>query len=1187
MNKKVSTLVAALMAAGALVLPKDVFAQVAYANGGQSAITEVAAGNYYFVITDGEGDAKKDYVVVVNPDGAGLVAKDFASATVADMITVEASENSYTLKTGDKVLSFNTKKDNTTFASFAENGSVKNVSLVWGENEIQINSTSGKGYVTRSGINFGVNSGNIKNSGFQGKVLGTSSLAAIPNPVEEMKVDTKVSNGDAVILMYGDKVLAWDATAKKAVLTDYVADEPALWYLEIDPVTSKAHFKDADGNYLVEDDDNTTYAVELSLTKDKDADTYTLSTGWEGVGITGVAVAGSGQISIAAVPERDITSVTDLNSWYNSKGFNFDVNGKDVEGNLFGTDKVIFSFTVQGSGYTLKSQGGNDITIPAGTYFFTDVKFLEGQGAADVVTRLDNKNAKYIDWLNSTMIAVSSTLASEATDSDRKDGEGFELVEVLGGEFDFQETGDDPQGDDIAIGNAAFTVNKQAGQDYPYALSLANFTYQAKSTDYDTEEQKSKPIKIAVESYTNSGVTTSRIVSKVASANQYIFKFGNSAVLNVRTLLKDTKEAAVYTIQFVDGVKADEDLMDKYLTVGKKADKSDFQFEAKPEAIFDSSLPIFQWTITAVSVGEKNADGEMEYKEVTFTNRETGEPITTKLFKEGDGLYSMDIATLKVTPFSIEEKTAQNTYEVNPEKSRPINSNVIIKLTPVEVDEYAGFLNVEDETIRTIALARDRYTTSNRLFASVVTEYESDGDVKSKSLNKDDEFVNEVVDAAQWQLLKVEQDSISRTFVYNNTTTKSADRVANGDKVKAYVYALQLVEDGSETGYFLSNVCNSSSRALDQISDIEKSEDMEDHTSNLFLIKENVDGSVSLIKYDDRSIMANSMVAPAATVKSIDATYDKTDKEYQYAFSNVNIENVYNSTVESDEVRVYLDDEYSEISWPAEEGHVTLLSQMDNYITKNDDNDAIEVEDEPNVYYLHVTDKKAVVPSFYISLGTKEGSTAESERLYMFNPVDSVNYYVADGTYDKKYQWSEEETKLIFKSATMGESRDTLTTSIKGEEKQVAMKADNNSKNVLGGLQRFKFQIVETADGDSYYYIRQAKADKAQGQTMYLTSRNSKMTFTPNKTKAMLFHVEGVEAPTANEAISATDVKVVAYDGAINIKNAAGKNVVVSTILGQIVANEVLTSDNATISVPAGIAIVSVDGEEAVKVSVK
>ena len=1176
MNKKVSTLVAALMAAGALVLPKDVFAQVAYANG-KPYLEQVANGlstpsedtNCYFVINEGG----TDYVVVVDPNTGGLLKKDFNAATTADQITLEyQSGNTFFLKSGNTYMRFDAQNA----TAFSKDAKWKSTNISLANGKIKLHSVNG-GYVSYVNGGFEVVPSDTdydNETGFSAIALAATDIVAEETVLDEMEASETVADGDAVILMYGNQVLAWDAEIKQLVLEAYDADEPALWYLEIDKVKKEARFKDAGGNYLLNADGSDYVTVSLNVVNDE----YTASS-WSGIGAGDITIAPNGAVA-AAVPERPITSVTDLNSWYNSKGFNFDVNGKDVEGNLFGTDKVIFSFTVQGSGYTLKSQGGNDITIPAGTYFFTDVKFLEGKGAADVVTTTNNKNAKYIDWLNSTMIAVSSTLASEATDSDRKDGEGFELVEVLGGEFDFQETGDDPQGDDIAINNAAFTVNKQAGQDYPYALSLAKFTYQAKSTDYDTEEQKSKPIKIAVESYTNSGVTTSRIVSKVASTNQYIFKFGNSAVLNVRTLLKDTKEAAVYTIQFVDGVKADEDLMDKYLTIGLGSNGK-FQYEAKPEAIFDSSLPIYQWVISAVSDGEKNADGEMEYKTVTFTNRETGKNVTTKLFKEGDGLYSMDIATLKVVPFSIEEKTAQNTYEVNPEATRKINSNVIIKLTPVEVDEYAGFLNVEDETICTIALARDRYTTSNRLFASVETKYNSKGEVTSKSLNKDDEFVNEVVDAAQWQLLKVEQDSISRTFVYNNTVTKSADRVANGDKVKAYVYALQLVEDGSETGYFLSNGCNSSNRKLDLITDIEKSEDMEDHTSNLFLIKENVDGSVSLIKYTT-STMANSVVAPANTTKSIDATYD--NKKYKYAFST---ENVYESSIESDEVRVYLDDEYSEISWPAEEGHVTLLSQMDNYITKNDDNDAIEVEDEPNVYYLHVTDKKAVVPSFYISLGTKEGSTAESERLYMFNPADSVNYYVADGTYDKKYQWSEEETKLIFKSATMGESRDTLTTSIKGEEKQVAMKADNNSKNVLGGLQRFKFQIVETADGDSYYYIRQAKADKAQGQTMYLTSRNSKMTFTPNKTKAMLFHVEGVEAPTANEGVTATEVKVIAVDGAINIKNAAGKNVVVSTILGQIVANEVLTSDNATISVPAGIAIVSVDGEEAVKVSVR
>ena len=82
-------------------------------------------------------------------------------------------------------------------------------------------------------------------------------------------------------------------------------------------------------------------------------------------------------------------------------------------------------------------------------------------------------------------------------------------------------------------------------------------------------------------------------------------------------------------------------------------------------------------------------------------------------------------------------------------------------------------------------------------------------------------------------------------------------------------------------------------------------------------------------------------------------------------------------------------------------------------------------------------------------------------------------------------------------------------------------------------------------------------------------------------------HVENDEIATENESINATEVSVIATDGGVYIKNAAGKNVVVTTILGQIVANEVLTSDNATIAVPAGIAIVSVDGEEAVKVSVK
>ena len=73
---------------------------------------------------------------------------------------------------------------------------------------------------------------------------------------------------------------------------------------------------------------------------------------------------------------------------------------------------------------------------------------------------------------------------------------------------------------------------------------------------------------------------------------------------------------------------------------------------------------------------------------------------------------------------------------------------------------------------------------------------------------------------------------------------------------------------------------------------------------------------------------------------------------------------------------------------------------------------------------------------------------------------------------------------------------------------------------------------------------------------------------------------------TANEEIAAGTVTVVATDGGVIVKGAEGKNVIVSTILGKVVANETVNSDNETIAAPAGIVVVSVDGES-FKVAVK
>ena len=78
------------------------------------------------------------------------------------------------------------------------------------------------------------------------------------------------------------------------------------------------------------------------------------------------------------------------------------------------------------------------------------------------------------------------------------------------------------------------------------------------------------------------------------------------------------------------------------------------------------------------------------------------------------------------------------------------------------------------------------------------------------------------------------------------------------------------------------------------------------------------------------------------------------------------------------------------------------------------------------------------------------------------------------------------------------------------------------------------------------------------------------------------------DTPTANETIAdeAEGVEVIAGNGAVTIQGAAGKTVVITNILGKAVANTTLTSDNQTINVPAGIVVVTVDGE-AVKAIVK
>lgn len=141
----------------------------------------------------------------------------------------------------------------------------------------------------------------------------------------------------------------------------------------------------------------------------------------------------------------------------------------------------------------------------------------------------------------------------------------------------------------------------------------------------------------------------------------------------------------------------------------------------------------------------------------------------------------------------------------------------------------------------------------------------------------------------------------------------------------------------------------------------------------------------------------------------------------------------------------------------------------------------------------------------------------------------------------------------------------------------------------------FALRYVDT-DRDAFYletlYRKGIPADKytngTPDQKGWVRWHNGVPVVVNDLAQAGKFNfASSTQAPTANGEISTDEVSVVAANGQVIIKNAAGKTVTISNLLGKTLANTVLSSDNATISVPAGIVVVSVEGAEAVKAVVK
>ena len=221
---------------------------------------------------------------------------------------------------------------------------------------------------------------------------------------------------------------------------------------------------------------------------------------------------------------------------------------------------------------------------------------------------------------------------------------------------------------------------------------------------------------------------------------------------------------------------------------------------------------------------------------------------------------------------------------------------------------------------------------------------------------------------------------------------------------------------------------------------------------------------------------------------------------------------------------------------------------------------------------------------------------------YLINMIDTANVYgQTAGIHNNPYINETEEgnqcAKLSFVDAIhvladgvnpeMADKLYVINGTEEGDTTVLDLGAD--ALNVA----KFAFKYTDSMESDEFKIQTQWKdydpanygTDDYAAPTEegYLRWVNGCIVVDDEYAKGDVFNMDENETrtPTANEEISAEAgaVSVVATDGAIIVKGAEGKNVVVATILGKIVANEVATSDNETIAVPAGIAVVAVDGE--------
>ena len=598
------------------------------------------------------------------------------------------------------------------------------------------------------------------------------------------------------------------------------------------------------------------------------------------------------------------------------------------------------------------------------------------------------------------------------------------------------------------------------------------------------------------------------------------------------------------------------------------------------------SKPEGQWAVTL-------GDSEYNFK---FTNREK-----SNISFSASALYLIDAKTNKYAV--VYEATGATTFSGGIRDTFVING---VDLKMVSKDYYVNYKNEEiKDTQYKMAIAStettDFYVTENHEGKHLL------------GLTKED------ANSVNWKVVATKDTAllINKYGKYD----KDGDYEALADTMLIPTYAFQnTANDEYMTIAPAKLALDEDAMYCDPNSvDLTRENDL---SAYAFVLKKRADGLFNIIGIKKVGTGDDAHYELDLTKKLFGATTEKNGQvQVEESWEQINSNDLFKLTAVDAPEYHFVENGFGEkVSIFREENDAQVLYEKRD-VKSVVDNDTLSFLNIDNVYQFDKINPSMFVDTAYINRGentrwqyllavnpevhnpdtcTIPGHPRNDRMVtgrYLINLIDTANVYGATHLHNNPYinrtEAGEYLAKLSFVDAM--HINDTLIINRKGGE-AVKLYMDTPDFNVA----KFAFRYVNPAnEADKTFKIQtQYKAyiptdveavAKTASNEGYLKWINGTVVVVNGYANGDVFGINEDENRDAvsNEAIDASSISVIATEGAVIVKGAQGKRVAISNILGQTVANTVVSSDNATIAAPAGVVVVAVEGEAAVKAIVK